>query len=129
MGAPIARRFRPAQARDLVNASSSCTIVRGVRLAEEATVRHRERYSMQITCPRCGKSGRIVWAESRAPRNGSGLDCAPKLLSSGFHTGPGTDGAGNPMVYCDGCDAPTGLFGATGRRSQRLEGSRQLTFA
>jgi|1186.fasta_scaffold471758_2 hypothetical protein len=92
-------------------------------------VRHRERYSMQITCPQCGKGGRIVWAESRPLWTGSGSHCAPKLLFSGFHTGPGTDRASNPMVYCDGCDAPTGLLGATGRRYQRLEGSRQLTFA
>jgi hypothetical protein len=63
-------------------------------------MKRRERYSMQITCPRCGKTGRAVWAES-AP--------AMKLVSSGFHTGLGTDRVGNPIVYCDACNTPVGL--------------------
>jgi len=111
------------------NASSSCTIVPGVRRAEEATVKRRERYSMQVTCPRCGKSGRVVWAESQPTRSRASLAYAPKLVFSGFHTGPGTNKTGNPTVYCVGCDAPTGLFGATGQRCQILQGARQLAFA
>src|SRR4051794_6434626 len=58
--------------------------------AEETTMRRRERYSMQITCPQCGKTGRVVWAESQAP--------AMKLVSSGFHTGLGTDRVENRIV-------------------------------
>ena len=92
-------------------------------------MKRRERYSMQITCPQCGKSGRVVWAESQPTRSSASLACAPKLVFSGFHTGRGTDRTSNPMVYCDNCDTPTALLGATGRRSQRLEGARQLTFA
>jgi hypothetical protein len=64
-------------------------------------VRRRERYSMQITCPRCGKIGRVVWAESRVQ--------ATRQVSFGFHTGPGADRAGNPMVYCDACNIPLGF--------------------
>ena len=72
-------------------------------------MRRRERYSMQITCPRCGKTGRVVWAESRMLSYGSGVDCAPKLVSSGFRTGPGAVRAGTPPVYCEACDTPVSL--------------------
>jgi hypothetical protein len=65
-------------------------------------VRRRERYSMQITCPRCGKTGKVVWTESQTPHSG-------KLVSSGFRPGPGTDRAGGPMVYCEACNTPVGL--------------------
>lgn len=69
---------------------------------------HRERYSMQIACPQCGKIGRVVWAETQTPADSGNLDQAPKMLSPGFHPGPGTDRAGNPMVYCDQCNVPVG---------------------
>ena len=92
-------------------------------------MKRRERYSMQITCPGCGKSGRVVWAESQPTRSSASLACAPKLVFSGLHTGPGTNKTGNLMVYCDACDAPTGLLGVTGRGSQRLEGARRSAFA
>ncbi len=57
-------------------------------------MKRRERYSMEITCPRCGKSGRVVWAESQPTRSSASLACAPKLVFSGFHTGPGTNKTG-----------------------------------
>ena len=50
---------------------------------------HRERYSMQIACPQCGKIGRVVWAETQTPADIGNLDQAPKMLSPGFHPGPG----------------------------------------
>lgn len=68
---------------------------------EVTTMRRRERYSMQITCPRCGRTGRVVWTESQTPHAG-------KLVSSGFRTGSGADRAGSPMVYCEACQAPVG---------------------
>jgi hypothetical protein len=51
-------------------------------------VEHRERYSMQIACPQCGKIGRVVWAETQTPADSGNLDQAPKMLSPGFHPGP-----------------------------------------
>jgi len=57
----------------------------------------------------CGKIGRVVWAETQTPADSGNLDQAPKMLSPGFHPGPGTDRAGNPMVYCDACNMPVGL--------------------
>jgi hypothetical protein len=44
-------------------------------------VEHRERYSMQIACPQCGKIGRVVWAETQTPADSGNLDQAPKMLS------------------------------------------------
>ena len=63
---------------------------------------------MQIACPQCGKIGRVVWAEGETPIDSDSLDRTPKLLSPGFHTGPGADRAGDPMVYCDDYDVPVG---------------------
>ena len=92
-----------ADADVLTNARS-----RALPRPEEAAVEHRERYSMQIACPQCGKIGRVVWAETQTPADSGNLDQAPKMLSPGFHPGPGTDRAGNPMVYCDPCNVPVG---------------------
>ena len=71
---------------------------------------HRERYSMQIVCPQCGKTGRVVWAESNdlVGRGRGDPQPTPKLLSPGFHTGPGADEIGDPVAYCNDCNVPVG---------------------
>ena len=68
-------------------------------------MRRRERYSMQLTCPGCGKIGWVVWTGSPVLHGG----VAPSIFFSGFRTGPGTDRAGFPALYCDACNTPVGL--------------------
>jgi hypothetical protein len=65
---------------------------------------------MQIVCPQCGKTGRVVWAESNDPvgRGRGDPQPTPKSLSPGFRTGPGTDEIGDPAVYCNDCKVPVG---------------------
>ena len=84
------------------NFSSLWAVVRHNDTAtpEVTTSRRRERYSMQITCPQCGRTGRVVWTEAERRMW--------ELARQAFAPDR-ADRAGSPMVYCEACQRLSAL--------------------
>jgi hypothetical protein len=63
----------------------------------------RDRFTLPLSCPRCGAAGSVTWEENSAV-NPKGPQRLLIQVDGGFHAETGRTRSGDPLIVCNGCD-------------------------
>ena len=64
----------------------------------------RDRFSLDLKCPRCGQIGIITWEENSTGHRQLGSEGQLIDVTPGFHSEEGRTQSGDPMIICNHCD-------------------------
>lgn len=67
--------------------------------------RTRDRFSLDLKCPYCGRVGMITWEENSIGYRKLGSERRLIDVTPGFHSEEGRTQLRDPLIVCDQCDA------------------------
>lgn len=65
----------------------------------------RDRFTLNVNCPHCGRIGQITWEENAIGYREAGPQRRLIAVSTGFHSEEGRTLSRDPLIVCDDCDS------------------------